>query len=197
MLQNARGWYAKGTFGTKELPGNGDDWLKATKSTRPDLLKHGEELGFDFVSGKRPEPNKKGHIATTLEWAKKLTAADVRLLKGQAAYGEKVPDPDEGFTKADANDARKGPAVQKTIRKRLDTWRKERPSGYLVREAPADEVKGLKVLSGHLKEGQFLTKFRKTFAKDEMNDDLLIVPAKVGKAADRSEYEETLPSSPP
>jgi Uncharacterized protein conserved in bacteria (DUF2330) len=197
MLQNAQGWYAKGTFGTKELPGNGDEWLKVTKDRRPALLKHGGELGYDFVSGKRPEPNKKGHVATTLEWAKKLTAADVRLLKGQAPYGEKVPDPDEGFTRADVNDARKGAAVQKTIQKRLDTWRKERPGGYLVREAPADDVKGLKVLAGHLKEGQFLTKFRKTFAKDEMNDDLLIVPAKVGKAEDRSEYEETLPSSPP
>jgi hypothetical protein len=197
LLENARGWYAKGTFGTKELPGNGDEWLRATKGPRPALLKHGEELGFDFVSGKRPAPNKKGHVATTLEWAKKLTAADVRLLKGQAPYGEKVPDPDEGFTKADVNSVRKGPAVQKTIQKRLDTWHKERPGGYLVREAPAGEVKGLKVLSGHLKEGQFLTKFRKTFAKDEMNDDLLIVPAKIGKAADRSGYEEILPSSPP
>jgi hypothetical protein len=197
MLENARGWYAKGTFGSKELPGNGDAWLRATKDRRAEFLKHGEELGFNFVSGKRPAPNKQGHVATTLEWAKKLTAADLRLLKGQAPYGEKVPDPDEGFTNADANDARKGPAIQKVIQKRLDTYRKERPGGYLVREAPADDVKGLKVLAGHLKEGQFLTKFRKTFAKDEMNDDLLIVPAKVGKAQDHSEYEEILPTSPP
>jgi hypothetical protein len=197
MLENARGWYEKGTFGSKELPGNGDQWLRATKARRPELLKHGEELGFAFASGKRPEPNKEGHVATTLEWAKKLTDADIRLLKGQAPYGEKVPDPDEGFTKADVNDARKGAAVVRTIQKRLDAYRSERPGGYLVREAPSDDVKGLKILAGHLKEGQFLTKFRKTFAKDEMNDDLLIVPAKVGKAEDRSEYEEILPSSPP
>jgi Uncharacterized protein conserved in bacteria (DUF2330) len=197
MLQNAQGWFAKGTFGSKELPGNGDAWLKATKDLRPALLKQGEELGFNFVSGQRPEANKKGHKATTLEWAKKLTASDVRVLKGEAPYSEKVPDPDEGFTAADVGDAKKGPATQKTIQKRLDTYLKERPGGYLVREAPADELKGLKLLAGHLKEGQFLTKFRKTFAKDEMNDDLLIVSAKVGKAEDRSEYEEILPSSPP
>jgi hypothetical protein len=55
----------------------------------------------------------------------------------------------------------------------------------------------LQVLAGHLKEGQFVTKFRKTFAKDEMDDDLLIVPAKLGKAEDSSEYQEILPTSPP
>ncbi|HEX5268869.1 MAG TPA: hypothetical protein VFW33_00215, partial [Gemmataceae bacterium] len=197
MLENAQGWYAKGTFGSKQLPGHGDDWLKATKDRRPELLKHAEQLGFDFVKGQRPEPNKQGHVATTLEWAKKLTAADVRLLKGEGHYGEKVPDPDEGFTAADLNDPKKGAATSKTIQKRLDTYRNERPGGYLVREAPPDDVKALRILAGHLKEGQFLTKFRKTFAKDEMNDDLVIVPAKVGAAEDRSEYEEMLPSSPP
>jgi hypothetical protein len=30
-----------------------------------------------------------------------------------------------------------------------------------------------------------------------MDDDLLIVPAKLGPAEDRSEYEEILPTSPP
>ena len=201
MLENAQGWFAKGVFRGKELPGNGDDWLKATKDLRPALLKKGEDLGFDFVSGKRPEPNKQGHIPTTLEWAKKLTAADIRLLKGQATYGEKVPNPDEGFTLADVRDPKKGPAVLKIIQKRLNTYNAERPAGYLVREAPAEDVKGLKILAGHLKEGQFITKFRKTFTKDEMSDDLLIIPARLGEGkkavADRSEYEEVLPTSPP
>ncbi|HKB37828.1 MAG TPA: hypothetical protein VKD72_15380 [Gemmataceae bacterium] len=66
-----------------------------------------------------------------------------------------------------------------------------------VREAPAEDLKQLQVLAGHLKEGQFVTKFRKTFAKDEMDDDLLLVPARLGKAEDNSEYEEILPTSPP
>jgi hypothetical protein len=30
-----------------------------------------------------------------------------------------------------------------------------------------------------------------------MDDDLLIVPAKLGQAEDKSEYEEVLPTSPP
>jgi hypothetical protein len=197
MIQNARGWYAKGIFGTNELPGKADDWLKAIQGNIPDLLKRGQELGFAFRSGVRPQPNKQGHIATTLEWAGRLTADDIKLLKGQAPYSEKVPDPDHGFTAADVKDPKKAEAVYKVIRERLARYRKERPGGFLVREAPARDVKQLKLLAGHLKAGQFLTKFRKTFARDEMNDDLLIVPARMGKAEDRSEYEEILPTSPP
>jgi hypothetical protein len=197
MLQNARGWYNKGTFGSNDLPGKADDWLSAIKDEIPSLLQKGQDLGFGFVSGQRPQPNKQGRIATTLEWAKKLTAEDVKLLKGEAAFSEKVPDPDEGFTAADLKDPKKAEAVFKVIRERLAKYQKERPGGYLVREAPAEDVKQLKVLAGHLKEGRFLTKFRKTFTKAEMEDDLLIVPAKLGSAEDHSEYEEILPTSPP
>src|SRR4051812_38029017 len=197
MLQNAQGWYAKGIFGTNDLPGKGDDWLKAAAKDIPALLQKGNELGFNFVSGQRPQPNKQGRIATTLEWARKLTADDVKVLTGAAPYSEKVPDPDEGFTEADTKDPKKAEAVFKVIRMRLEKSRKEHPGGYLVREAPEADVKGLKVLAGHLKEGQFVTKFRKTFTKAEMDDDLLIVPAKWGNAEDSSEYEEILPTSPP
>src|SRR5262249_44520744 len=142
-------------------------------------------------------PNRQGRIATTLEWAKKLTDDDIKILKGEAAYSEKVPNPDEGFTEADVKDPKKADAVFKVIRMRLDKSHKERPGGYLVREAPEEDVEGLTVLAGHLKEGQFGTKFRKTFTKGEMDADLLIVPARVGEAEDRSEYEEILPTSPP
>jgi hypothetical protein len=197
MLQNAQGWYAKGIFGSNELPGKADDWLRSIKDQTPQLLQKGQALGFNFVSGQRPQPNKDGRIATTLEWARKLTAEDIKVLKGEAPYSEKVPDPDEGFTPADVKDPQKAEAVFKVIRARLDKSHKERPGGYLVREAPADELKQLKVLAGHLKEGQFVTKIRKTFTKGEMDDDLLIIPAKLGQAEDRSEYEEILPTSPP
>ena len=111
--------------------------------------------------------------------------------------GEKLPDPDEGFTQADVKDPTKAEAVYKVIRERQDKYRKERPGGYLVREAPAEDLKQLKILAGHLKEGQFVTKFRKTFTRAEMDDDLLIVPARLGNAKDHSEYEEILPTSPP
>jgi hypothetical protein len=197
MLQNAQGWYAKGIFGTHDLPGKADDWLKSTKDQAPDLLRRGQELGFAFQSGTRPQPNKQGRIATTLEWAKHLKATDIKLLKGDAAYSEKVPDPDAGFTAADVKDPKKAEAVYKVIRERLAKYHKERPGGYLVREAPAADVKNLKLLAGYLKEGQFLTKFRKTFTKGEMDDDLLIVVARLGQAEDHSEYEEILPTSPP
>ena len=46
-------------------------------------------------------------------------------------------------------------------------------------------------------DGLFITKFRKIFARDEMNDDLLIVPARYNGTDDVSEYEEILPTSPP
>jgi hypothetical protein len=197
MIQNAQGWYAKGIFGTHELPGKADDWLRDVKDQIPTLQRRAQELGFGYAFGQRPHPNKDGRIATTLEWAKQLTPDDVKLLKGQASYSEKVPDPDEGFTQADVKDAKKAEAVYKTIRERLAKYQKQRPGGYLVREAPADDVKQLKVLAGHLKEGQFVTKFRKTFTKGEMDDDLLIIPAKLGQAEDHSEYEEVLPTSPP
>ncbi len=197
MIQNAQGWYAKGIFGTNDLPGKADDWLKAIKGQIPGLTRKGQELGFAFVSGTRPRPKKKGHIATTLEYAKRLTAQDIKPLKGDAPYSETVPDPDKGFTPADVKNAKKAAAAYKEIRKRLEKYRKDRPGGYLVREAPKADVKQLKLLVGHLKEGQFLTKIRKTFAKDEMGDDLLIVPARLGRAEDSSEYEEILPTSPP
>src|ERR1700736_4711597 len=197
MLQNAQGWYAKGIFGSHELPGMADDWLKDAKDQIPDLLKHGQELGFNFVSGQRPQPNKDGRIATTLEWARKLTPEDIKLLKEEAPYSETVPDPDQGFTADDLKDPKKAEAVYKVINERLEQSRKDRPGGYLVREAPAEDLKQLKILSGHLKEGQFLTKIRKTFTKGEMDDDLVIIPAKLGQAEDHSEYDEILPTSPP
>jgi hypothetical protein len=197
MIQNARGWYSKGIFGTNELPGRADEWLDAIKADTPGLLQRGQQLGFNFNWGQRPAPNRDGKIATTLEWARKLTADDIKVLKGEAPYTDKVPDVDEGFTRADVSDPKKAQAVYKVIEQRLEKSRKDRPGGYLVREAPAEDLKQLKVLAGHLKDGQFVTKFRKTFTKGEMNDDLLIVPAKLGKAEDRSEYEEILPTSPP
>jgi hypothetical protein len=120
MIQNARGWYSKGIFGMNELPGKADDWLKAIEGQAPELVKKGQELGFNFVSGQRPQPNKQGRIATTLEWARQLSADDLKVLTGQAAYGEKLPDPDEGFTQADVKDPQKAEAVYKVIRERLE-----------------------------------------------------------------------------
>jgi hypothetical protein len=163
----------------------------------PELLERAQQLGFTFVRGQRPAPNAKGHIPTTMEWARRLSKDDVAILTGKAPYSEKLPDVDEGFTQADLKDADRMLAVYKIIRARLEKAHKERPFGYLVREAPADDVKNLQQLAGHLREDGFITKFRKLFARDEMNDDLLIVPARYNGTDDFSEYEELLPTSPP
>jgi Uncharacterized protein conserved in bacteria (DUF2330) len=179
------------------VPGKGEEWLKAFGPQIPALMQRAQQLDFRFVAGQRATPNKNGHTPTTMEWARKLSKDDVGIVTGKALYSEKVPDPDEGFTLADGKDKERAKAIAKVIRSRLAKAQKERPFGYLVREAPADDVKNLQQLAGHLAEGLFITKFRKIFARDEMNDDLSIVPARYNGTEDSSEYEEILPSSPP
>jgi Uncharacterized protein conserved in bacteria (DUF2330) len=191
MLQAASGCTPGG------LPGQGADWLKAVQPQLPALLRRGQELGFTFVSGQRPRPNGQGRMPTTMEWARRLTGEDLKVLKGEAPYSEKLPNVDEGFTQADVKDPKRAEAIFKVIRARLEKSRQERPLGYLVREAPAEDVRQLQLLAGHLQAGLFITKFRKVFTRGEMNDDLELVPATQGQSEDRSEYEETLPTSPP
>ncbi len=65
------------------------------------------------------------------------------------------------------------------------------------RDAPREDVEKLKLLKGHVKKGQFLTKLRKVFAKDEMGDDLEFRRARVGDKDDDIEYFSILPTSPP
>jgi hypothetical protein len=196
MLQAASGCTPGG------LPGKGGDWLKLIEKQIPVLLKRNEELGFQFVSGQRPTPNRQGRIATTMEWARKLKADDIKVLRGEGGYCEKVPDVDDGFTEADcrqavAKDPKRAKAIAKVIRARLEKSQRERPFGYLVREAPKEDIRQLQQLGGHMQAGLFITKFRKIFTKGEMDDDLTIVAANLGRAEDTSEYEEILPTSPP
>ena len=179
------------------IQGGGEQWMKAFGPQIPALMNHARELGFQFIPGQRPQPGKGGHIPTTMEWARKLTPGDIAVLKGESPYSEKVPDVDEGFTQADVNDAAKREAIFKVINNRLAKCRQDRPIGYLVREAPAEDVRGLQQLAGHVRAGSFITKFRKIFCRDEMNEDLEVTPARYGEATDESEYEELLPVSPP
>ncbi len=191
MLQAASGCTPGG------LPGNSAAWLKAVEGQIPAILRRNQELGFAFVAGQRPQPNKQGRTPTTMEWARKLTEGDVQVLRGQAPYSERVPDVDEGFTQADLKDMKRAQAIFKVIRARLEKARQERPLGYLVREAPTEDVRALQQLAGHLRAGLFVTKFRKIFTRGEMADDLLLVAARMGQAEDSSEYQEILPVSPP
>jgi hypothetical protein len=191
MLQAASGCTPGG------LPGRGGDWLAAIRGDMEGLLAQGGRLGFKFVAGQRPQPNAKGHIPTTMEWARKLTDGDIQILQGKAPYSENVPNVDEGFTEADCKDPKKADAIYKVIQERLNKSRQDHPLGYLVRHAPEDDVRALQQLAGHLQAGLFITKFRKTFARDEMTDDLVLIPARLGDHGDDSEYQEILPTSPP
>jgi hypothetical protein len=175
------------------VPGKGEEWLKTFVPQIPALMQRAQQLDFRFVAGQRATPNKNGHTPTTMEWARKLSRDDIGIVTGKAPYSEKLPDPDDGFTLADGKDKERAKAIAKVIRARLAKCQKERPFGYLVREAPASDVKDLQQLAGHLAEGLFITRFRKIFARDEMNDDLSIVPARYNDTEDTSEYEEILP----
>jgi hypothetical protein len=186
---------ASGCSGAVE--GGGSQWLKTYQPQVPALLARARELNFNFIAGQRPQPGKDGRIPTTMEWARKLTKSDIGVLNGKTPYGETVPDVDSGFTIADARDKERAKAIAKVIRERLAKAHKERPFGYLVRHAPAKDVTDLQQLAGHVTEGLFITKFRKLFTRGEMNDDLLIIPARYNDTEDRSEYEEIFPTSPP
>ncbi len=123
MLQAASGCTPGG------LPGGGGEWLKALEGQIPQLLERARGLGFNFVAGQRPQPNKHGHIPTTMEWARKLTADDIKMLKGEAPYTERVPDPDEGFTQADLKDMQRRRPSSRSSRR---GWRKRTRNGRLV-----------------------------------------------------------------
>jgi hypothetical protein len=134
-------------------------WSQATSFAVPEKLtkeetawqKHVQPKAQEFLQ-KVNELRQKKHEPATLEWAKKLTAADLDILTGEKKYN---------------------------------------------RDAPPEDVKNLKVLKGHLKKGQFVTKLRKVFARDEMDADLEFVRARVGDQTDAIEYYSILPTSPP
>src|SRR5437870_9151235 len=78
MLQAATGCTPGG------IKGGGEEWLKAFAPQVPPLLARANQLGFRFIPGQRPQPNAKGHIPTTMEWARKLSKDDVNVLAGTA-----------------------------------------------------------------------------------------------------------------
>jgi hypothetical protein len=208
MLQNSVGksfgkpYGIKGPGKTIPLPGKGQEWLTAIEGQIPALLQRGRDLGFAFVTRKRPQPNNQGRTPTTMEWAKRLTDEDIKVLRGEAPYGDTLPNVDEGIADALAEARRTGTKekyleILKQVRDRLVKATEARPTGYLVRHAPAEDIQALRQLAGHLRSGLFITKFRKVFTRGEMNDDLTLVAARLGQTEDFSEYEEILPSSPP
>lgn len=65
------------------------------------------------------------------------------------------------------------------------------------REAPPEEIANLKILTGIVREGQFVTKCRHTFLRDEMDADLVFTEAEFLGKTDAVEHTEILPTSPP
>jgi hypothetical protein len=65
------------------------------------------------------------------------------------------------------------------------------------READPAAVKNLRLLGGHLRRGQTITKLRKVFIRGEMGNDLVFQRATLAGTPDNMEYEYILPTSPP
>src|SRR6516165_4544464 len=76
MLQAATGCTPGG------IQGGGEQWLKTFGPQIPALMARARDLGFNFIPGQRPQPGKNGRIPTTMEWARKLSAKDIAVLKG-------------------------------------------------------------------------------------------------------------------
>jgi hypothetical protein len=65
---------------------------------------------------------------------------------------------------------------------------------YPARSAPMEDIKGLVRLKGQLRQGEWLTKFRKQIRKNDMTDDLVL--STVPKEHEQT-YIRIMPTSPP
>ena len=136
MLQAAIGCTPGG------IPGGGGEWLKAFKGQIPPLLARAQQLDFRFVAGQRPQPNKQGpHPDDDGMGPQADQGRRRRPRAARRPTAKRCPNVDEGFTQADLKDPQRAEAIYKVIRARLAKAQQERPFGYLVREAPADDVK--------------------------------------------------------
>ncbi len=170
----------------------------------------------------RQDPN---FVTTKLEWARKLSDAEMSVLDdplanyAQGGGGDLPPGSTwvsrEEFLAWTQAEAAKAQAEKNEWAERFF---REMPNRYPAgqgrvaklagqnafwssshlwlpnREAPADEVKGLSRLKGHLQKGQWLTKFRRQIRVDEMTDDVRLVPVDAGR---EQEYLRIMPTSPP
>jgi hypothetical protein len=84
--------------------------------------------------------------------------------------------------------------AKKLTRNDMDVLTGAAPFG---READSVAIKNLRLLRGHLKAGQTITKMRKIFLRGEMANDLVFQRARLNGAPDSMEYEYILPTSPP
>ncbi|MEW6732915.1 MAG: hypothetical protein AB1489_16435, partial [Acidobacteriota bacterium] len=87
----------------------------------------------------------------------------------------------------------------------LEWAKKIRPNDIAVLEgrepfnryAPKEDINKLRLLRGHIRSGQFITKIRKIFTQAEMSEDLVFLRATLDGKSDDIEYYSILPTSPP
>ena len=80
MLQAATGCTPGG------IKGGGEEWVKAFGAQIPPLLAARQAARLPLHRrGNVRKPNNKGHIPTTMEWARKLTKNDIGILTRQGA----------------------------------------------------------------------------------------------------------------
>ncbi len=72
-------------------------------------------------------------------------------------------------------------------------------TGVVKFDRTADDaaVRQLRILAGHMRQNQWVTKMRRVFRKGEMTSDLEFAQAGLGGLVDRMEYAHILPTSPP
>jgi hypothetical protein len=189
-------------------------------SANPEQQKELQERQ-QWIAAKMAKDHK--YETTKLEWAKKLTEAELSVLEdplknyGQMGIGDlpagaktlalddflKEAKAEFESSKVDAAYAKQqltlfGDQYQASMGTIV---KNEKPAGfaskymwYPNRTAPDAEVRGLTRLKGHLQKGQWLTKFRKVLRKDEMTDDMVMVS--VPKEQEQT-YVRIMPTSPP
>ena len=188
------------SMGPAELTETNRNWMKKIQPATQGILERGNKLGFNIqVQDGRPfqvgpdgrPPAKDSRQASTLEWAKRITDGDVQVLTGPAPIAIPSPIPMTASPSPTWRDPQRAAAITKIVNHRLAKFQKEQPRGYLVRDGSKEDVKLMPILKGHVQSGQYITKIRHTFTA-RTNDDLVLVPAKVGEVADVSEHEEVL-----
>ncbi len=137
----------------------------------------------------------------TTMWSQATTFAIPEKLTAQESEWQKHVQPKVADFTKQVNDVRGKKHEPSTLE-----WAKKITDGDIEvlegkktynRDAPKEDVAKLKELKGHVKKGQFVTKMRKVFHKDEMNDDLEFVRARVDGKDDDIEHFSILPTSPP
>jgi hypothetical protein len=176
----------------------------------------------DWIEKKRAQDPR--FETTKLEWAKKLSDGDLAVLDDPLAHyaqgglgdlpaGAKVLTKEQFLAEAKQELASKDADYRKNRLEMLEAQLTGQKGAivkralqgtpgpfntpywlYPDRLAPEDDVKGLSRLKGHLQKGQWLVKFRKVLRKDEMTDDLVLVPVELGT---EQEYVRIMPTSPP